>query len=303
VGTLIVGLSLYAFVELSLIKEKVLTRERVSDFFDAALEIRRFEKNYFLYHQSVDYQENVHYSALALDRLDQNAADFADLLPPSRLEALHAELKNYASLMATYAKGGRKNELLAQNIRKSGKEIVTTAEEIARAERLQLQSSLDRHRSNLVISIIALTLLIVAIGRLLSSMIVRPLKETEESMEAVAAGKLNKIDIAASDREIASLTAAFNHVLQELELRQKHLLRSEKLASLGTRLSGVAHELNNPLSNISTSCQILTEEIGEAGLQQKKELLGQIDEQTIRARNIVRSLLDFAGDREFKKKR
>jgi hypothetical protein len=30
---------------------------------------------------------------LALDRLDQNAADFADLLPPSRLEALHAELK------------------------------------------------------------------------------------------------------------------------------------------------------------------------------------------------------------------
>jgi two-component system NtrC family sensor kinase len=120
-------------------------------------------------------------------------------------------------------------------------------------------------------------------------------------MEAVAAGKLNKIDISASDREIASLTAAFNHVLQELELRQKHLLRSEKLASLGTLLSGVAHELNNPLSNISTSCQILTEEIGEAGLQQKKELLEQIDEQTIRARNIVRSLLDFAGDREFKK--
>jgi hypothetical protein len=92
VGTLIVGLSLYAFVELSLIKEKVLTRERVSDFFDAALEIRRFEKNYFLYHQPVDYQENVHYSMLALDRLDQNATDFADLLPSSRREAATAVL-------------------------------------------------------------------------------------------------------------------------------------------------------------------------------------------------------------------
>ena len=301
VGTLIVGLSLYAFVELSLIKEKVLTRERVSDFFDAALEIRRFEKNYFLYRQAVDYQENVAYSMLAHGLLDQNATDFADLLPPSRLKALRAELKNYASLMAAYAKGGNENEALTQNIRKSGKEIATAAEEIVRAEHRQLQSSLDRHRRNLVISIVVLTLLIVAIGRLLSSMVVRPLKEMEESMQAVAAGKLNKIDIAASDREIASLTAAFNHVLQELEMRQKHLLRSEKLASLGTLLSGVAHELNNPLSNISTSCQILTEEIGETGLQHKKELLGQIDEQTIRARNIVRSLLDFARDREFKK--
>jgi len=301
VGTLIVGLSLYAFVELSLIKEKVLARERVSDFFDAALEIRRFEKNYFLYRQAVDYQENVAYSALAHGLLDKNAADFTDLLPPLRLETLRTELKNYASLMAAYARGGKENEVLAQNIRKSGKEIVTAAEEIARAERQQLQSSLDRHRRNLVISIIVLTLLIVVIGRLLSSMVVRPLKETEESMQAVAAGKLNKIDIAAPDREIASLTAAFNHVLQELDLRQKHLLRSEKLASLGTLLSGVAHELNNPLSNISTSCQILTEEIGESGLQHKKELLEQIDEQTIRARNIVRSLLDFAGDREFKK--
>jgi two-component system NtrC family sensor kinase len=301
VGTLIVGLSLYAFVELSLIKEKVLARERVSDFFDAALEIRRFEKNYFLYRQAVDYQENVAYSALAHDLLDKNAADFTDLLPPLRLETLRTELKNYASLMAAYARGGKENEVLAQNIRKSGKEIVTAAEEIARAERQQLQSSLDRHRRNLVISIIVLTLLIVVIGRLLSSMVVRPLKETEESMQAVAAGKLNKIDISAPDREIASLTAAFNHVLQELDLRQKHLLRSEKLASLGTLLSGVAHELNNPLSNISSSCQILTEEISESGLQHKKELLEQIDEQTIRARNIVRSLLDFAGDREFKK--
>jgi signal transduction histidine kinase len=120
-------------------------------------------------------------------------------------------------------------------------------------------------------------------------------------MAAVANGVRDQIDIPSQDREIVSLSHAFNHVLQELELRQKHLVRSEKLASLGTLLSGVAHELNNPLSNISTSCQILIEELASTDSEFTRELLQQIDEQTGRARNIVRSLLDFARDREFKR--
>jgi signal transduction histidine kinase len=90
-------------------------------------------------------------------------------------------------------------------------------------------------------------------------------------------------------------------MLKELELRQKHLVQSEKLASLGTLLSGVAHELNNPLSNIYSSSQILAEEIEDADLDYKRELLMQIEEQTVRARNIVRSLLDFSRDKVFTK--
>ena len=78
-------------------------------------------------------------------------------------------------------------------------------------------------------------------------------------------------------------------------------MHSEKLASLGTLLSGVAHELNNPLSNISSSNQILLEEIDEGDREYKKELLAQINEQADRARNIVRSLLEFSRDKDFKK--
>ena len=86
-------------------------------------------------------------------------------------------------------------------------------------------------------------------------------------------------------------------------MRQKSLMRSERLASLGTMLFGVAHELNNPLSNISTSCQILTEEIEQSDIGTQKKYLNQIDQQTERARNIVRSLLDFSREKEFRKKR
>jgi signal transduction histidine kinase len=73
------------------------------------------------------------------------------------------------------------------------------------------------------------------------------------------------------------------------------------LASLGTLLSGVAHELNNPLSNISTSCQILSEEMDELDPEYRRELLSQIDDQADRAKNIVRSLLEFSRTKEFKR--
>jgi two-component system, NtrC family, sensor kinase len=65
----------------------------------------------------------------------------------------------------------------------------------------------------------------------------------------------------------------------------------------------VAHELNNPLSNVSSSCQILLEELDTADPTQVREWLGQIDAETERARNIVRTLLEFSREGAFRKRR
>jgi signal transduction histidine kinase len=65
-------------------------------------------------------------------------------------------------------------------------------------------------------------------------------------------------------------------------------------------VAGVAHELNNPISNAGTSAQILLEEMRETdALPQKflQEMLEQIAEQTDRARSIVRSLLEFSREK------
>ncbi len=304
IATLVVGLSLFAFLELRLIEQKILAGAKVYEFFDTTLEMRRFEKNLFLYHQATDWRESETYLERAKLLLRDNAAEFALLAPPRRITQLSVELARYEHLLADYWRkqqndpGGAAQ--MESTIRLSGKDIVTLAADIAGTERAALQNALERHRMNLVVSILLLIVLVVLVGQVLSRMVARPLKQLEESMEAIAGGHLAKLDIRSGDREIVSLTAAFNHVMHELDLRQRHLVRSEKLASLGTLLSGVAHELNNPLSNISTSCQILIEEgdTCDAGFQH--ELLTQIDEQTLRARNIVRTLLDFARDRDFK---
>ncbi|MBI4691820.1 MAG: HAMP domain-containing histidine kinase [Nitrospirae bacterium] len=65
-------------------------------------------------------------------------------------------------------------------------------------------------------------------------------------------------------------------------------------------VSGVAHQLNNPLSNISTSCQILLEEIEGSDMSYKRDLMQQIEEQIDRAKNMVHSLLEFSRKKEFK---
>lgn len=300
IGLLVVAVSLLSFLELRLLEEKIVAGERVGEFFGLALEMRRFEKNYFLYHQEADLAETRAYVAQARALLQAHTGQFEALGELARIARLAENLQQYAALIDDYA-GSRRDALLERRIRQTGKEIVTVAEDLSRAERSALQALLDRHRQMLLGSVVVVAVLVVLIGQLLARRVSQPLKQLEDNMEAVAAGRLAKLEMAADDREIASLTLAFNHVLHELELRQGQLVRSEKLAALGTLLSGVAHELNNPLSNISSSCEILAEEIAGHDLPLKKELLTQIDEETWRARRIVRSLLDYARNREFRR--
>ncbi len=302
---LIIALSLFTFIELRVIDQKVRLGERITELFDATLEVRRFEKNYFLYRQDADFQEGKRYAAKLGELIDNNAADFSLLASAPRVAALKNEIRSYRALMESYLQSGvtdsRRTELLEVQIRKAGKSIVAISEDMAGTERRMIRASLDRFRTILLFSIALLSLLMIALGWALSRMVVRPLKHMDRCVEAVASGRMDKLDTASDDSEIVAITHAFNHMIGELETRQKRLLRSEKLASLGTMLAGVAHELNNPLSNISLPCQILLEELEENDPARRKELLEQIDEQTERARKIVRALLDFSRDKPFKR--
>jgi two-component system, NtrC family, sensor kinase len=304
IAGVIVILVLFAFIELQFLEQRILFGERIQEFFDGILEVRRYEKNYLLYRQHLDYEASLDHLSRVRFLVEAHAVDFEDLVAPQRIRAISADLERYRQLMEEYgtatAPERSRQAALEGEIREVGKRITTIAEAISHAERRLLQASLNRSMTLVLFSIIALSVFGIVAGRVLSRLVVRPLKVMEDSMEVITAGHFKELRIDSRDREIVSLTRAFNNMLRELELRQRQMLQSEKLAALGTLLSGVAHELNNPLSNISSSCQILLEEIGEADADYLRELLGQIDEQTVRAQRIVRSLLDFSRDRDFR---
>lgn len=306
IALLMTAMAALTFFELSSIEGKVSLGERTSELLEITLEIRRYERNYFLHRQVADYEENRRHVARAWIFLDDNRADLTEVGGAQRLSRFRDLLGAYGERMAVYAGAATRKGRVAvaeSEVRAAGKDLVAIAAEMAATEKHVVRNALAQFREILVAAIVALAVLILVLSRAVSRRIVGPLKTMEMSVDAVRGGKTGLLQAPTDDSEIVSITGAFNHMLRELELRQKHLVRAEKLASMGTMLSGVAHELNNPLSNISTSCQILLEEWDSADAAGRKDLLAQIDGQCERARGIVRALLDFARSRDFRRER
>lgn len=301
VAALILAVSLFTFESLKRVEARILMSERISALFETAMEIRRFERNYFLHAQAADLAENAAY----LDKLEamlKGGQNYASLEVPGQINALREQTARYRQQINLYAAtpvNAPLRPLREEQVRVTGKELVSIAETLVQTERQLLQSSLATFRITLVFIVVGLAVFMIALGHALSRRISQPLQQLEGYVAAISAGRRDTLPLSSQDREIVSITHAFNHMLKELEIRQKHLLRSEKLASLGTLLSGVAHELNNPLSNIWSSCQILQEELKDADPEHQRVLLTQIDEQCERARHIVSSLRDFARERHF----
>lgn len=79
---------------------------------------------------------------------------------------------------------------------------------------------------------------------------------------------------------------------ENLRRTQEQLLQSEKMAAVGQLISGVAHELNNPLTAILGYSQLLTSSghVGPQGIEYVEKLYKQAQ----RTHRIVQNLLSFA---------
>ncbi len=151
--------------------------------------------------------------------------------------------------------------------------------------------------------------------------IVKPLGEIVVATQKIAKGDYTVKINTESDDEIGILAKSFNKMVEdlaraneelkewgktlekkveertkELQEMQEHLIQSEKLASLGKLAAGIAHEINNPLGGILLYSHLLLEDLGNDSPY--AENLKKIIKETVRSKEIVKGLLEFARPKE-----
>jgi signal transduction histidine kinase len=117
------------------------------------------------------------------------------------------------------------------------------------------------------------------------------LKSSMEESEKQRVAILNILEDAdEARRELIKLN-------DELRQAQAQLVQSAKMAAVGQLASGVAHEINNPLTGVLNNLQLIKMETAERKdftIAEFKELLDIIEESALRCKKITRSLLDFS---------
>ncbi|MDA8240017.1 MAG: ATP-binding protein [Nitrospiraceae bacterium] len=82
--------------------------------------------------------------------------------------------------------------------------------------------------------------------------------------------------------------------MKELQETQAQLVQAAKLAAIGELASNVAHEINNPLTSIMGYAELIKEEGNIENIMKDIEI---IEKESMRARDIVQQLLEFARRR------
>jgi len=99
----------------------------------------------------------------------------------------------------------------------------------------------------------------------------------------------------ANSIEKVKLYEETSRAYDNLRRTQEQLLQSEKMSAVGQLISGVAHELNNPLTAILGYAQLLE---GEALSENGKEFVSKLFRQAQRTQRVVQNLLSFARQRK-----
>jgi signal transduction histidine kinase len=299
----------YSYHSLRVIEVKQHFAEVANDLREIILEMRRYEKNYLLYGSPQDLQENRRYGRLGLQSLEEIMPEGQHLKVASQLGKLKQEMLAYQNLVQAIAQEqagpaqGQSGKAVSpeqeEKMRERGKALVDLSQSLATFERHRILEIIYSLKTQIVVSMFLFVITGVVLTIVVSRKILTPLRVIENTTLRIARGDFRPLPVMDTRDETQQVVEAFNRMVRELERRQDQLVQSKKMSSLGILTAGIAHQLNNPLNNISTSCQILLEELSQSDQVLFHKMLGNIEQEVHRARDIVKGLLEFSRVRDF----
>lgn len=295
------------------LNRQLLIIEQKDTLLNIILEARRYEKNYFLSLDKDELRDGLVYVQQAEKRLRNIidtygkyaflSGDLDQTMPrlvayENSLEVLLAFSQHNGLLKS----GGNLSQEFSKHrieARSLGRSVTSDVERMVKDERAYVKMLIRESKLYHIAALVGILFLSVLAVLFLVFSVNRPLKAIEDAIQKIAAGDYVDIPSTRTGDEFESLVSSLNNMISELNKRSEQLVEAKKMASLGTLTSGVAHELNNPLNNISTSVQILLEELEDTDMEYKRGLLMETERQIDRARDIVRALLEFSRERTF----
>jgi two-component system NtrC family sensor kinase len=211
------------------------------------------------------------------------------------------DYKTAITRLVTTAANEQRITALERRAQDLGQELVTMTQGMAFTANVRLQQKTQETMATIreVRNVLYGTLLLgfilaVVTAYLLVRSLDGQLQKLLEATRRISRGELQH-RVATDDAkgsEFKELGEAFNTMTQNLHLSQRQLVQSAKLAAIGELATNIAYEVNNPLTGV----------LGYAGLllkaddipSDKKEQLRTIERETIRAREVLKNLLDFS---------
>jgi two-component system NtrC family sensor kinase len=262
------------------------------------LEMRRYEKNYFLYRYDFNYEENVTYTNQLFLTLQREKENLVEAIGQDNYGRFVKYVEDYTTFMRelrqTSCDSGGCADLQAK-IRGVGQNLLLLADQLLANERRAIDQFLRQMIPLPLISLLVLVLLLGFVIFFIGEKVIRPLARITRESEAVARGAFQRITpLGDSKNEIHHLVAAINRMMNELEKRQEQLIQSRKIASIGTLTAGIAHEINNPINNISLILESLFEDGEDMDAGERQRLYQEAMDQADRTSEMVKNLLEFS---------
>ena len=155
------------------------------------LEMRRYEKNYFLYQQEHDFEENITYTNRLSLILHREKENLVRSMGKENYQRLLKTTSDYSAWMEELRKTPlTKEENLMQQtrIRGAGQNLLVFTDQLVHNERREINQRLQRMISFPLLNLVVLILLLGFVVFFIGERIVRPLARITRESEAIAQG-------------------------------------------------------------------------------------------------------------------